>query len=385
MQVNAFKLTNQDIDTAFEENQFRLIYQPQISTSGAKVMAAEAYVRWFHPNFGPIPPGLFLSYVYNQGRTRELTNFLLRQAVDATANWHRSGLNWVASVNIGLSDLSDGTLPLTLDILLREYGLEGWHLSLDIRETALATHAKEQWETISKSMRDIRELGVGIALECSGPESIPLDQLDATYFTQLKVGGASILQFAKSTRHLPFGFIQDRVRFAKENNLVSVAVGAEDAATLVALKQLGFDHVQGNAICPPIPLADLNEWRRTYVPPSLYIYGADDPDEALRRASASVRATGEEDPLEAPLEVLTDRIDTEPVDDEISLTVVGRPVGQKVVETTWQEADSLEDDDVLEIELTPSSAADVGLESSEQADSGGFLKGLMRRKIKSGD
>lgn len=63
MQVNAFKLTNQDVDAAFEEGQFRLIYQPQISTKGAKVMAAEAYVRWFHPNFGPIPPGLFLGYV----------------------------------------------------------------------------------------------------------------------------------------------------------------------------------------------------------------------------------------------------------------------------------------------------------------------------------
>lgn len=377
MQVNAFKLTNQDVDAAFEENQFRLIYQPQISTSGAKVMAAEAYVRWFHPNFGPIPPGLFLGYVHNQGRTRELTNFLLRQAVEATANWHRSGLNWVAAVNVGLSDLADGTLPLTLDILLREYGLEGWHLSLDIRETSLATHAAEQWPTISKTMKEIRAMGVGIALECSGPESIPLDQLDASFFTQLKVGGPAILQFAKSTRHLPFGFIQDRVRFAKENNLVSVAVGAEDAATLLALKQLGFDHVQGNAICPPVPLSELSEWRRTYVPPSLYIYGDENHEDALKSATASVQTNDE-----APMTALTEG---EPdAGEEIELTVVGRPVGQKVVETTWQEAEDAQDREILEIELTASSAADVGLPSEENPRSGGFLKGLMRRKIKAG-
>lgn len=375
MQVNAFKLTNQDVDAAFEENQFRLIYQPQISTSGAKVMAAEAYVRWFHPNFGPIPPGLFLSFVHNQGRTRELTNFLLRQAVEATANWHRSGLNWVASVNVGLSDLADGTLPLTLDILLREYSLEGWHLSLDIRETSLATHAAEQWPTISQTMKDIRAMGVGIAIECSGPESIPLDQLDASFFTQLKVGGPAILQFAKSTRHLPFGFIQDRVRFAKENNLVSVAVGAEDAATLLALKELGFDHVQGNAICPPVPLSELSEWRRTYVPPSLYIYGDDDPENALKNAAASVQAS-EEEPLTALTEGEPDS------EEEIELTVVGRPVGQKVVETTWQEAEDAQDQEILEIELTASSAKNVGLQNAKDEEQGGFLKGLMRRKIK---
>lgn len=377
MQVNAFKLTNQDIDAAFEENQFRLIYQPQISTSGAKVMAAEAYVRWFHPNFGPIPPGLFLSFVHNQGRTRELTNYLLRQAVEATANWHRSGLNWVAAVNIGLSDLADGTLPLTLDILLREHDLEGWHLSLDIRETSLATHAKDQWDAISQTMKEIRALGVGFAIECSGPESIPLDELDPSYFTQLKVGGPAILQFAKSTRHLPFGFIQDRVRFAKENNLVSVAVGAEDAATLLALKQLGFDHVQGNAICPPIPLSELNEWRRTYVPPSLYIYGDDDPANSRQGAAESVQGKDEE-----PVTALEEgNLEGE---EEVTPTVIGRPVGQKVVETTWQEAEDAQDQEILEIELTASSAADVGLEDEEEVANGGFLKGLMRRKIKSG-
>lgn len=372
MQVNAFKLTNQDIDAAFEEGQFRLIYQPQVSTKGARVMAAEAYVRWFHPHFGPIPPGLFLNYVDSQGRTRELTNYLLRQAVEAAANWRRSGLNWVATVNIGVADLLDGTLPLTLDILLREHGLEGWHLSLDVPETAIAANWDENWDAIAGTLKDIREQQVGIALDCSGPESVPLDKIDASLFNQLKVGGPAILQFAKSTRHLPFGFIQDRVRFARENGLVSVAVGAEDAATLLALKQLGFDHVQGNAVCPPVTLAELGEWRRTYVPPSLYIYSDDDHQASLKEAAASVRADG--DP---------------PVDEdeeEIALTVVGRPVGQKVVETTWQEAEGSDDADVLEIELTPASAAEVGLEDDKGETVGsGFLKGLMRRKIKSAD
>ena len=174
MQVNAFQLTNEDLDQAFEENQFRLIYQPQISTKGAKVTAAEAYVRWFHPNFGPIPPGLFLSYVHSQGRTRELTNFLLRQAVEAASNWRHSGLNWVASVNIGVSDLADGTMPLTLEILLREHDLDGTALSLDLRESSIAAHWDTKWRAVSETIREVRKLGVGLALECSGPESLEL-------------------------------------------------------------------------------------------------------------------------------------------------------------------------------------------------------------------
>lgn len=379
MQVNAFKLTNQDIDAAFEEGQFRLIYQPQISTKGAKVMAAEAYVRWFHPNFGPIPPGLFLGYVESQGRTRELTNYLLRQAVEAAANWRSSGLNWVGAVNVSVADLVDGTLPLTLEILLREHGLEGWHISLDVPESAIAASWDTQWDAVANTLRDIRKQQVGIALDCSGPESVPLDTIDPTLFTQLKVGGPAILQFAKSTRLLPFGFIQDRVRFAKENGLTSVAVGAEDAATLLALKQIGFDHVQGNAVCPPVPLAELSEWRRTYVPPSLYIYGDEDHQDALQDAAESV-ATSKEEPAPAA------------DDEEIALTVMGRPIGQKVVETTWQETEGSEADDVLEIELTAASAADVGLDGAEatladqdKPKSGGFLKGLMRRKIGAAD
>jgi EAL domain-containing protein (putative c-di-GMP-specific phosphodiesterase class I) len=362
MQVNAFQLTNEDLDRAFDEGQFRLIYQPQISTKGAKVMAAEAYVRWFHPNFGPIPPGLFLNYVDGQGRTRELTNYLLRQAVEAAANWRRSGLNWVSTVNISLADLVDGTLPYTLDILLREHELEGWHISLDVPEAAIAEHWDNQWEKVSDTLREIRKSNIGVALDCSGPESVTLDEIDASLFTQLKVGGPAILQFAKSTRRLPFGFIQDRVRFAKENGLVSVAVGAEDAATLLALKQLGFDHVQGNAVCPPVPLSDLSEWRRTYVPPSLYIYADDDPHASLKAAAQSVS--------------------TEEDAEEIALTVVGRQAGKEILDTTWQESDG-STDEVLEIELTPASAAEVGLVEEDPAESS-FLGGLLRRKIKAG-
>lgn len=362
MQVNAFQLTNEDIDRAFEENQFRLIYQPQISTQGAKVQAAEAYVRWFHPNFGPIPPGLFLSYVYNQGRTRELTNFLLRQAVEAAANWKRSGLNWVASVNIGVSDLTDGTMPLTLEILLREHELEGHHLSMDLRESSIATHWDTQWPAVQETIKEIRKLGVGFAIECSGPERLELDKLDASLFTSLKVGGPAILQFAKSTSRLPFGFIQDRVRFAAENGLESVAVGAEDAATLLALKQLGFDFVQGNAVCPPVPLAELSEWRRTYVPPSLYIYGDENHRQNLQDAAASVS--------------------TEEDAEEIALTIVGRPVGSEVLDATWQETEG-SNEEVLEIELTAASEAELGINEGEAEDDGSFLKGLMKRKIKS--
>lgn len=362
MQVNAFQLTNEDLDRAFDEGQFRLIYQPQVSTKGAKVMAAEAYVRWFHPNFGPIPPGLFLNYVDGQGRTRELTNYLLRQAVEAAANWRRSGLNWVSTVNVSLADLVDGTLPYTLDILLREHDLEGWHISLDVPEAAIAENWDNQWDKVSETLREIRKNKIGVALDCSGPESVSLDEIDASLFTQLKVGGPAILQFAKSTRKLPFGFIQDRVRFAKENGLVSVAVGAEDAATLLALKQLGFDHVQGNAVCPPVPLSDLSEWRRTYVPPSLYIYADDDPHSSLKAAAESVS--------------------TEEDAEEIALTVVGRQAGKEILDTTWQETEG-STDEVLEIELTPASAAEVGLDEEDPEESS-FLGGLLRRKIKSG-
>lgn len=271
MQQTAFQLEHQDIDQAFENEEFSLVYQPQITTSGGQIIGAEAYARWDSPRLGTIPTSMFLKFLENQGRMRELTNYILRIAVRTAANWQKSGLNWDISLNISDQDLLDGTLAPTMVLLAREHDLPPCKLTLDISEAALVDDWDAKWPRIASALYELRDEGFKTALQSSGPRTMAPDQIDPKAFDQLKVGGAAILQYANGTRKLPFGFIRERIDLAKKNGLIAIGVGVQDQATLLGMKQLGFDIVQGHAICEPVDTGALADWRRTYVPPALYL------------------------------------------------------------------------------------------------------------------
>ncbi len=201
----SFKLTNQDLDDAFRRQEFQLVYQPQIATQGARIEGVEAFARWHHPTHGIIPPSLFLHFVESQGRSRELTNYLLRQSVPTAAKWCRANLNWKMTINVGLADLVDGTLPLTIDILLRESELNPDQLIIDIPESDLVLEWDRKWPNVAATLKSLRELGVGVALDCSGPQTLEIEQIDPEAFDILKVGGGALLKFTNGTKALPFG------------------------------------------------------------------------------------------------------------------------------------------------------------------------------------
>lgn len=289
MQQTAFQLEHEDIDQAFENEEFSLAYQPQITTSGGQIIGAEAYARWDSPRLGTIPTSMFLKFLENQGRMRELTNYVLRIAVRTASNWQKSGLNWDISLNISDQDLHDGTLAPTMVLLAREHELPPSRLTLDVSEAALVDDWDAKWPRIASALYELRDEGFKTALQSSGPRTMAPDQIDPQAFDQLKVGGAAILQYANGTRKLPFGFIRERIDLAKKNGLIAVGVGVQDQATLLGMKQLGFDVVQGHAICEPVDTSALADWRRTYVPPALYLTGTTAP------AASEVNAPRQED------------------------------------------------------------------------------------------
>lgn len=269
--LQGLALTNDEVDKAFQKGMFTLVYQPQVATDGGQIMGAEAFCRWPHPDYGLIPPSLFVSFIENQGRSRELTNYTLRRAVTAASKWQRAGLNWKINANVNVSDLADGTLPHSIDILTRELGLEVTQIAIDVPESELVQQWDRKWENVAPTLAELQNRGVTVCLDGSGPQVLESDQIDPHLFNVLKIGGSSNLRFVRETGNLKFGHVARRLDLAEKYNLKTIAVGAEDLASLLALKKFGFDYVQGHIISHPHALEDLSEWRRHYMPPSAFI------------------------------------------------------------------------------------------------------------------
>ncbi len=85
-------------------------------------------------------PGLFLAFIEQEGRLHELTLFVLREALRQCLAWHREGLHWTVAVNVGASDLVDGSLATSVNLLLEEFDLPADALTLDVPEAEVATN-----------------------------------------------------------------------------------------------------------------------------------------------------------------------------------------------------------------------------------------------------
>lgn len=256
MYSSSFRLTNRDIDLAFEADHFRLVFQPKIALATGAVLGAEAYVRWLHPDYGLMPPGLFLSFFDRRERSGDLTRFVAAQAADTIVEWRSRGQNWPVSINLAGSDLADPTLADALEAIVSERGIDPKCLTLEVPEAVFALHAEDAIDTVVK----IRGAGFRTALDGGGAIIVPSQYIAPDYFDEIKISGTAIIQFARRLRHLGLGFIGKRVSLASSLGLEATAVGVEDEMTLSSLASLGFTAAQGTHICRPREARELIGW-----------------------------------------------------------------------------------------------------------------------------
>ncbi len=256
MYNSSFRLTNRDIDLALEAGHLFLVFQPKIELATGRVLAAEAYVRWDHPDYGLMPPGLFLSFFERRERSVDLTRFVVAAAADAMVHWHAHGQHWPVSINLSAHDLSDPTLPGVLAGIVGTRGLDPSEITLEIPEGVFARNAEHS----ARAIAEMRRLGFHTALDGGGAVVVPAEYVTPAFFSEVKISGASIIRFAHRVRQAGLGFIGRRVALATSLGLDATAVGVEDETTLSGLASVGFTAAQGTHICRPRSAGELLGW-----------------------------------------------------------------------------------------------------------------------------
>lgn len=261
MYRNSFRLTNKEIDAAFAERQFRLVFQPKINLAERTMVGVEAFARWQHPEFGVIPPALFLPVLARQGRNQELTRFVLGDAIAQLVRWRDQDPELTVSVNVAPEELADGSLPVSIRVALNAADLPADRLVVDLPERGLAAEPARAADTINA----LHQIGVSLALECAAEPLIDLSDpqnllAEPGTFSELKIGGQAIIQFASRLEGTGLGLLHNRLTFAKNNAMRTTAVGAETPQTVQQLVALGFTQAQGNAISPPLTAQDMADF-----------------------------------------------------------------------------------------------------------------------------
>ncbi|MNJ25520.1 Cyclic di-GMP phosphodiesterase Gmr [compost metagenome] len=237
---------------AIEERQLQVYYQPKLCLATGRLHAAEALVRWQHPQWGMVPPSDFIGLAEETGLIAPMGEFVLRQACWQACEWQRMGLEPIrVSVNLSVYQLRQGKLVSLVRQVLEESGLAPHLLELELTESQLL----DSVEHIIATFRQLHELGVKLAIDDFGTGYSSLSYLKRFPVDYVKIDQAFIRGLSEGSEDA--AITRAIIAMAQSLDLQVVAEGVETHEQLDFLRKQGCNEVQGYLISRPVPAQEL--------------------------------------------------------------------------------------------------------------------------------
>lgn len=252
-----------EIRRALADGQFRVHFQPYLHQASGLVVAAEALVRWEHPERGSIAPIEFIPIIEKTELIGPLTTFVLQEAVAQCARWRALGWNIRVSVNGAARSFHDIRFPAEIRRTLAAHDLHPSMLELEITENSVVTDPG----LVGTVLDELRFLGASIAIDDFGTGSSSLTSLRQLPLDRIKID-KSFVQQITSNKH-DRSIVSALIVLAHSLGLEAVAEGVEDEHVLRTLQDLGCDLIQGYHVSRPVPADVLTDLLSTTLRPAL--------------------------------------------------------------------------------------------------------------------
>jgi len=224
---------------AFEHDEFVLHYQPQVRAIDGAWVGAEALIRWRHPTRGLLEPDHFIPALEQHRLLAPIGLWVLREAARAARRWHAAGHLLPVSVNVASLQFRDEGFGTSVAQVLREEGLGGEWLELEITESTLM----DDLDAVRGTLEGLKALGVRIAIDDFGTGYSSLSRLSRLPIDRIKIDRSFVRGLPENTGHAAIA--RAIVMLAQSLGLSTIAEGVETEVQRGFLVALGCEQMQG--------------------------------------------------------------------------------------------------------------------------------------------
>jgi EAL domain-containing protein (putative c-di-GMP-specific phosphodiesterase class I) len=229
------------------------MFQPEISVETLETALVEALLRWRMPDGSLASPGQFLAIAEESGLIIEISDWVLRSAIEAAAHWYHGA--WPearVAINVSPRQLLDNRFGDRLRELLQEHDLPSHCVEIELTESVLQTGTA----TID-ALKCLRAQGVAIALDDFGTGYSSLGLLSKLPVDLLKIDRSFISGLPGDPTSVTL--TRTIISLASAFGLLTVAEGVETAEQFELLRTLNCDQSQGYFHCPPLPAQEIDK------------------------------------------------------------------------------------------------------------------------------
>ncbi len=257
LEIDTRRITiEQSIDTALQNGEIQVWYQPQIDYTYGEVVGAEALARWKHPTLGWISPAEFIPVLENSGKVHDLDLFVWEEACRNASQWRNmaDGTPVPISVNVSRTEMFEPGLMEHFLMLQSKYDLPKGSLRLEVTESAFVEEADRLFGVIEKMrqhdmMVEMDDFGSGLS-SLNMLKDVPVDVV------KLDMG------FMRSTINEDRGgvILGSVIRMLQGLDTPIIAEGVETLEQAELLKNMGCHLMQGYHFSRPMPLNEFESF-----------------------------------------------------------------------------------------------------------------------------
>ena len=232
---------------AIDRNEFVLHYQPKVNLQSGRMQGVEALVRWQRPGIGTVGPAEFIPVAEDTGLIIPIGEWVLRKALAQTRIWLDNGLPVCRlAVNICARQFRQGDVAAMISDALRQSGLDGSYLEVEITESVLM----EDTDATVVTLQRLKELGVSIAIDDFGTGYSSLNYLKRFPIDTLKIDRS----FVSDIPYDQDDAVITRAIIGLAHNLRRsvIAEGVETHEQVRFLRENDCDEAQGYLFSAPI-------------------------------------------------------------------------------------------------------------------------------------
>lgn len=252
LEIAAAKFTTeQGLRRAVERGEFELLFQPEVDAATCEVNLVEALLRWRTPDGSLASPGTFLAVAEESGLIMEISDWVMRSAIEAAAAWHRAGHTRLrVAINVSPRQLLDPGFVEAVSGHLERHALPPSCIEIELTENVIQTG-----EATIAALHELRRRGIGIALDDFGTGYSSLASLEQLPLTRVKLDRSLIDGLDSSDRAR--AIVRALMGLCRDWGLEMTAEGIERDAQLVLLLGTAHLNLQGYRIARPLPATEV--------------------------------------------------------------------------------------------------------------------------------
>lgn len=235
---------------AFEQDRFWLLYLPVVQLSDNSIVGVEALLRWIDPDQGMVATNEFISALEETGLIVPIGAWAIREACSQAKSWKERfpTTDLTVTVNVSPRQLLQQDFVDVLGNAISDAKINPDDICLEISGGGRVHDMETAWST----MRDLKDLGVQIALDDFGIGYASLDYVRRFDLDVLKVERSFVKHMLRSREDM--AIVQQLVGLARSLDITTVAEGIDSQEQVDALRSLSCDFGQGYYYSVPQPV-----------------------------------------------------------------------------------------------------------------------------------